>query len=389
MSEMLDYLVPDYYPAFSCKMGACRKPCCEGWPVSITMKDYFTLLSVDCSPELRRRLDVSLHLAPHPTQEAYAQITPRYDGQCPLHLPDGRCALHAELGGHMLAAVCQLYPRGVRTGEHRECSCANSCEAVPELLLHREEPLRFVPLPLHFDLPKAPPRQHLFHTAGREQEIRLWLITQLQNRAHPLPQRMLLLGEALQALDQSLTAQDNLRLSHLLSGEEALPHPQPMDAGHEQLLSGLTTAKHMLTIMDEGSDSIRTYGEAALAYFGEGEEAFARYLQAKTQFADVIPQWETWFEHLLVNHMFFAQFPFQDRPVPLKDEYLALCAVYVLLRFLSLGWVAQHPTIDEAVDVVAAAFRLIDHTEFDRYAAPILKRLGCDDQAHLQQILCL
>ena len=73
----------------------------------------------------------------------------------------------------------------------------------------------------------------------------------------------------------------------------------------------------------------------------------------------------------------------------LRDEYFALCAVYVLLRFLSLGWVAQLPSIDEAVDVVSAAFRLIDHTSFDRYAAPILKRLGCDDWTHLRQILCL
>ena len=389
MSEMLDYLVPDYYPAFSCKMGACRKPCCEGWPVSITMKDYFTLLSVDCSPELRRRLDVSLHLAEHPTQEAYAQITPRYDGHCPLHLPDGRCALHAEIGPHMLAAVCQLYPRGVRTGEHRECSCANSCEAVPELLLHRAEPLRFIPMPLAFDLPKAPPRQHFFHAGGREQEIRLWLIRQMQNRAYPLPQRLLLLGESMLALDQALAARDDARLQRLLSGEEAIPAPAPMDAGHAQLLSGLATAEQMLAILDERSNSIRAFGEAALAYFGEGEAAFARYQQAAEQFARLIPQWETWFEHLLVNHMFFAQFPFQDRPVPLNDEYLALCAVYVLLRFLSLGWVAQHPSIDEAVDVVSAAFRLIDHTSFDRYAAPILKRLGCDDWTHLRQILCL
>ena len=51
------YLVPDYFPAFSCKMGACRRPCCEGWPISVSMKDYFHLMGADCSPDLRRRLD--------------------------------------------------------------------------------------------------------------------------------------------------------------------------------------------------------------------------------------------------------------------------------------------------------------------------------------------
>jgi len=388
MSEMQSYLVPDYYPAFSCKMGACRKPCCEGWPVSITMKDYFHLLSVDCSPELRRRLDTGLHLAAHPTEDAYAQITPRYDGICPLHLPDGRCGLQAELGPEVLAAVCQLYPRGVRTGEHRECSCACSCEAVPELLLHHPEPLRFIFLPLHFDLPQAS-RRHFFHTGGREQEIRLWLISFIQDRTHPLPRRMLLLGHALHAMDKAITQKDDARISRLLSGEEALPVPPECLATRAQLSSGLDTAEQMLAIMDAGSESIRAYGEEALAYFGQGEIAFDRYQQAAAQFARVIPQWETWFEHLLVNHMFFAQFPFQDRPVPLKDEYLALCAVYALLRFLTVGHAAQHPIQDSLVDVVAAAFRLIDHTEFDRYAAPILREIGCDDWQHLNQILCL
>ena len=80
------YLVPDYFPAFSCKMGACRRPCCEGWPISVSMKDYFRLMGADCSAELRRRLDSGLHLSLHPSEDAYAQILPRYDGVCPLHM---------------------------------------------------------------------------------------------------------------------------------------------------------------------------------------------------------------------------------------------------------------------------------------------------------------
>ncbi|MBR4081582.1 MAG: flagellin lysine-N-methylase [Clostridia bacterium] len=386
---MSEYLVPDYFPYFSCKMGACRHACCEGWPISFSMTDYFRLLSADCSASLRRKLDCAMHLAPHPSPEAYAQISPRWDGQCPLRLPDGRCALHAELGDGALAAVCRLYPRGVRQGAEKECSCANSCEAVLELLLHHDAPLTFVPFEGNFNLPEPPPRTHFFHTGGRDQSIRLWLIAQLQRREFPLPRRMLLLGAALKAIDEALAAQDMQRLDALLSGREMLFVPAMPEAGSPQLAAGLDTAERMLAIMDEGSDSIREYGEVALAYFGEGEAAFSRYTEAAARFARLLPGWETWLEHMLVNHMFFAQFPFQDRPVPLKDEYLALCAVYTLLRFLLIGWAAQHETTDAAVDAAAAAFRLIDHTDFDRYAAPILRRLGCDDWQHLWQILCL
>ncbi len=44
MKETHDFLVPDYFPRFACKMGECRAACCRGWPVSISMENYFRLL---------------------------------------------------------------------------------------------------------------------------------------------------------------------------------------------------------------------------------------------------------------------------------------------------------------------------------------------------------
>lgn len=389
MKETHEFLVPDYYPSFSCKMGACRSACCVGWPITFSLEDYFKLLSLDCSPELKSKIDIALHIADHPTPEGYAQISPRYDGQCPLRMEDGRCALHAEMGDGVLAAVCRLYPRGVRNDGVYECSCANSCEAVPELLLQKTEPMQFIRLALTIDVPAVPTRQFHFETAGREEEIRLWLIGMIQRREYALPQRLIWLGKALQEMDAALTAHDSRRVEALLSGSETVPVPQIREPKHEQLLFGLDAANHLLEMLDERSQSIRDYGEEALAYFGSGESEFDKYLWAREQFERMIPTWENWFEQMLVNHMFFVQFPFQDRPVNLKDEFVALCAVYILLRFLCVGWTANHADVDSAVDVCAAAFRLIDHTEFDRYAAPILKQLGCDEWETLGELLAL
>ena len=389
MSDDRCYLVPDYYPDFSCKMGACRSACCVGWPISVTMEDYFHLLGVSCSDALRRRLDVAMHLCEHPTREEYAQITPRYDGQCPLRMEDGRCAVHAELGEGALSAVCRLYPRGVRTEDGPECSCANSCEAVPELLLHHPQPLGFRRIPLTIREPETPRRSCFFETMGRAQEIRLWLIARMQDRRYPLPRRLLALGEALHAMDDALSVRDGARVARLLSGEEEVPVPLDVHPGREQLQFGLQVAGRMLEMIDRSSQSVRAYGEEALAYFGTDGEAMRHYGVARRHFEGLIPQWETWFEHLLVNHMYFIQFPFQDRPVSLREEFLALCAVYALLRFLCLGWTAQHAGVSDAVDVVAAAFRLIDHTEFDRYAVPLLRDVGCTETGQLRQLLCL
>lgn len=389
MMDTHQYLVPDYYPEFSCKMGACRAACCVGWPISFTMKDYFRLLGIDCSPSLRRRLDVAMRVMDHPTEEQYAQISPRYDGQCPMRMEDGRCAMQAELGNDALAAVCRLYPRGLRLdGEEDECSCANSCEAVLELLLHRG-PITFRPYAITCELPPAARRSHHFETLGRGQAIRLWLISLVQDQRYPLAQRLLLLGEGLYTMDTALTARDEARMNRLLSGDEPLPVPQPIIPGIHQLHCGLEVAGRLLEMMDERSESIRAYGQAALSYFHSGSDPFRQYQQGEKHFAGLIPAWQQWFENMLVNHMFFTQFPFQDRPVELKDEYIALCVVYALLRFLCIGWTAEKQSAQAAVDAAAAAFRLIDHTEFDRLAASMLKRLGYEKWEQLQHILCL
>ena len=96
------------------------------------------------------------------------------------------------------------------------------------------------------------------------------------------------------------------------------------------------------------------------------------------------PHWEAWFENMMVNHMYFSQFPFQDRPVSLKDETVALYAVYALLRFLTIG--AGDGTHERMTDIAAALFRLVDHTAFDRYAILILKRI-CGDGSVIKLLM--
>ena len=39
MIEKHIFLSPDYFENFICKMGKCRKPCCEGWPVTFSVED--------------------------------------------------------------------------------------------------------------------------------------------------------------------------------------------------------------------------------------------------------------------------------------------------------------------------------------------------------------
>jgi len=386
------FFAPNYYPRFSCKMGKCRSACCEGWPVSISMKNYFKLLGVECSEELRHRLDCGVRVTDHPTEDEHARFEPRYDGTCPLHMHDGRCMLHKELGEGVLPDVCRLYPRGIRLGDGQyECSCSNSCEAVLELLMNQEGPITFERCQLSLDLPLVAERQMVFETLGAEQKIRAYLISIVQDRRMPLPMRLTCLGEVLDEMDLAFEKKDRSMLERILHEPRQLEQTgiETNEISEEHLRFGLEIAEQMIAVLDERSQSIRGCGEAALSYFGKGKDALAKYQSASRSFEETVPNWAQFYENMLVNHMFFSQFPFQDRPESMHSEYIALCAVYAIMRFLGVGSMAERREKDGLIDGMAAAFRLIDHTEFDRLASHMLQRLNCTSREQIRDLISL
>lgn len=390
IKETHDFLIPDYFLNFKCKTGECRSACCIGWPITLSMRDYYYLLGLNCRKNLRKRLDCGLRVLDFPTEEEYARFEPKYDGNCPLMLNDGLCALHAEIGEGILPDVCCLYPRGVRLENGKyECSCANSCEGVIDIFLAKKDTIRFFYQTLTMRIPNLPERKAFFETLGEGVQIRLFLISILQNRNIPLVFRFVELGKVLKNVDIALKNKDQVMLRDILIGAKTTDVTvQTKSVTQEHLSFGLNIARQIIQTIDANSQSVRGYGENALAYFGE-ENAIERYNYAKKHFEELLPDWEIFFEHVLVNHMFFSQFPFQDRPESLLNEYIALCGVYAILRFLALGCMANQENCQFLVDLTAATFRLIDHTEFDRYIFRILRRLNCTNVEQISNLLAL
>lgn len=380
------FLMPDYYASFKCKTGECRHSCCDGWQVTFSLDDYFRLESEECGRELRDRIDRGVKVSLHPTPEAYAVVSRDYYGNCPMRLPDGRCAIHAEMGEGALATVCRLYPRGIRTLPDYECSMANSCERVVEMLLDRSEPVKFIRQTLTLDVPRDNGRAYNFKTYGREQEIRLKLISVLQDRTRPLNVRLSAMGRALLDVGRAVESADDSDTEEFLSKKYNVEDIETAVTA-EHLEEGLKTAVAFLQLVDEDSESVRDYGSRALEYFTDATTE--KYHLADRTFRSIVPEWENWFENILVNHMFFGQFPFQDRPDSPEDEYIAICSVYAMMRFLCVGCAPSASGRADMVDIIAALFRLVDHTDFDRYASRRLKSLGCDTPSKISDLILL
>lgn len=319
------------------------------------MTDYFRLLSVPCSAQLRRKLDTTLHLVDRPTPERYAELTQNWEGHCPMQREDGLCALQAECGEGAISTTCRYYPRAIRTAEDDECCCSASCEAVVELLMLREAPLTFRRMDLTFDL-ALPPR--VPNAKKREEAARLreTIIACLQDRPLSLPQRLKRLGE-------------------LAARTEQREFPASLPVPEEKAREALAELIRELLLRHKSTEDLA--------------EETLEALQKKEQMGNWPPEMERLMEHLLVNHVFYEDFPFSEHFEGPYAEYMSLCAVYAVLRAVLRAWGKKHPGAEAVADAVSACFRVMEHSAFDWNAAVLLSCLEMNTPEGMEALTAL
>ena len=378
------YLVPDYYTDFKCKGGACNHTCCSGWRITLSMRKYFELLGLSCSPELRDRLDRAFCVCDNPTPERYAQIVPNYAGDCPVRNEEGLCALQLERGEGVLTEACRYYPRSMRSEYRYECSCANSCEAVIELLLFRREAMKFKRMRLSFRRDSAEERKP--EGSRRDNAVRGACIALLHDRSRPFSERMIKLGEYIESLSPesadkagsnaglTYSSDDNYALSVLNYLMNWYKEARPESAACEYFAE----AQNYLGLAD---------------YFDHNEVKNTiitdKYKTACEEFGRHYPDFDTMAEQIMVNHAFYIGFPYGDRRRSLYDEYAALCVVYGLFRLLTVCCHAVGGGDRKVIDAIAASFRLIEHSRFEHNTAILLRRIGCVGREKLSALLMI
>lgn len=353
------FIVPDYYPNFSCKGGNCRHTCCSGWEVTIPMEQYFYLNGIECNKSLRQTLDRTFRVLEHPTNERYAQIVHNYEGNCPLLQKNGYCALHAKYGEEVLPSVCRYYPRGPRAFYAYESSCANSCEKTLELLFASDKPISFIKVPLTFKLPidetKAVENEQMTYQTIRQNCFEI-----LSNRELKLSDRLLLIGQYFTGLDSNPSLD-----YHTLDKKN--PEYNPNIEKNIPLLHQISSW------LIENESSIAAFCQQIQDNY-QGKNISNYYHEALTHFESTIPNHEILFEKMMINDLFFRQFPFQEHTMSFYDEFISLCGLYSFIRYISIHMMVNYQTIDEYIDILARTFRVIAHTKFGKNIMNQLKR---------------
>jgi len=365
------FLVPDYYKHFSCKGGECRDSCCADWKVTIPMDQYFLLHGLSCNKNVKEKIDRTFRPLFNTTPERYAEIVHTQDGDCPLHKKDGYCLLHETCGEEVLPWVCRYYPRGPRIDYAFEASCANSCEKTLELLLENDEILKFETINLSFLMKKTQKEisiiQKHIYIKVRDNCFKL-----LSDRKYSLALRILHLGIYLKSLESNIeTKITDLDFS-------LVQETKDVNSTYLKLFEIFSNFNGRFPRL------VNLLEEVKMIYENHDiEEVYQNNLQ---HFEDIFTNNEIMFEKMLINDLFFKQFPFQSN-LSFFDQFISICGSFMLLRYLSINLMWNKSFQEDLIDILSRTFTVISHSEFDRQLLNYLEKAGLNNMFELSKIL--
>ncbi len=359
---MRKLFVPDYFLKFRCKCGECRNCCCVGWKVTISYLEYCHLLGFLCKKSMRSKIDAALCVLDKPTEESYALIKRDYLGNCPLRdRTDGKCLLHKECGEMALPAVCRLYPRNILFDALKEGSCANSCEAVLELLYADDNKVKMMTAEM-FDSAYFYKSQEKIskNEDNSEEEKAIFLqnkaVEILEDRTKPLAKRFSILGNYLinngyapkliSICENKTFAKINVFIDILELCQEALNYSVNFDKYYKVF------------------DNITMPND-----FENYTFLYKRYLILKQEFENSFENWQVKLEKTMINHIFYERFP---ADVVVFSGFSQLCIVYALTKFCLIFY--QPKSNNDFVDCVAGLNRCFEHSSLLQLLDAAIKR---------------
>ena len=130
-------IIPDFYSQFSCKAGACRHSCCQGWEIDIDEASASRYLQMQGTLGDRMRQCIT-------RQDGTYSFRLTADERCPFLQEDGLCRIILAIGEESLCNVCAMHPRFFTYLEGLELAgIGMCCEKACELLLKSNAPLLF------------------------------------------------------------------------------------------------------------------------------------------------------------------------------------------------------------------------------------------------------
>jgi len=182
-------IVPDYYPLFRCKAGACRHSCCIGWEIEIDAETHQCYRNIPGA--FGERLRSAIDTADEPPSFRLDERE-----RCPFLNREGLCDIICTLGDDALCEICSEHPRfRAFYTDRTEIGVGLACEAAAALILGKREKVQWIPLRDDGTKEELTEDERIFFRRRQE------LLELVQDRTKPVAVRM-----------ESLLEEANMRL---------------------------------------------------------------------------------------------------------------------------------------------------------------------------------
>ncbi len=350
MGKKFRNVYPEYYEEFKCIGGSCEDSCCIGWDIDIdkvTFRKYYKVQDL----EMKRMFQKNVYNNEDSFSDDvdYGKVKLKADKRCPFLDCDNYCVIHSKLGEEYLSNVCTCFPRitNLVDGSY-EKSLDVACPEAASILLLKEEGIKFKES-------KEEIGKHIISNAvdtkSKElnnslakyfKEVREVSIKIIQNRNLELGERLFILGEFINGLeDESESSFNNINKfieNYDINGVQGF-----YEKNNLYFMLQIDFFKNMVSLLniDKEVDSIlfKEYTKQIIDSFNLNKEDNEprRYIEVFEEYnKEFMDKYTYIFENYLVNFIYNNMFPFNEKE-SIFDGYIMLLMRYSFMRFYLVG----------------------------------------------------
>ena len=353
MERKIKMRYPMYLKEFKCIGGSCEDSCCIGWDVDIdkiTFKQYYKVQD----QEMKKMFQKNVHNNNDYCSDDvdYGKVKLKRGKRCPFLDDENYCIIHSKLGEEYLSNVCSSFPRITnRIDGYYEMSLDVACPEAARIILLKEEGIEFKEseesLGKHILSSDIDTKSKEFKDSPVKyfKEIRNLSIKIMKNRKFDLSERLYILGEFLETLEDELNY--NFNNVHKFIKEydinkiDGLYEKNNMNyilqmEFFKKMVNGLNVFKEV------DSENFKTYTKELIDGFKFNEikditDNAEFYVNAFIDYVDKFINTNSYiFENYFVNFIYKNLFPFSETE-NVFDGYIMLLTRYSFLRFYLVG----------------------------------------------------
>jgi len=378
MTEKYKMRYPEYFKEFKCIGGNCKDSCCVGWDIDIdkiTFKQYYRIQD----KEMKRMFQKNVHNNDYCTSYDidYGKIKLKGDKRCPFLDEENYCIIYSKIGEEYLSNVCTSFPRIInKIDGYYEMSLDVACPEAARILLLKEEGIKFKEseenLGKHIVSSEIDTKSKKYNKSPIKyfKEIRDLSIKIIQNRELNLSERLYILGDFINKLEDELKYNYG-NVSKFIKNYDINLCKDCYEKNKLNYLIQIDFFKKMLEFLNVSKNvdsiSFKEYTREIIAGFKFDEnteisEHSGLYIKAFEEYDENFINNSYIFENYLVNFIYNNIFPFSESK-SIFDGYIMLLTRYSFIRFYLVGKYLynKQESKESIVDFIQSFSKTIEH----------------------------